>query len=225
MNRIVSFSLYGNNPKYVIGAHKNIEICQRLMPEWKIKIFTNHNVTSLENIQRLSNYSNVIIVDPESIFPCENLYSMGAFWRFFAFFDNSVALSRDLDSRITTREINYINSWINNDSTPHIFIIRDHPWQSLAPAGLIGMQNLGLKFYNFFVDFINNESLNWGQDQVILENFISSYYNDINVYRCESNTLHYIPRDDKSFFIGIQLDENDKPICPRSLQYLNDLNL
>jgi hypothetical protein len=38
----------------------------------------------------------------------------------------------------------------------------------------------------------------------------------------------YIPRDNKEFFIGIQLDENDKPTVPsgeKCLEYLKELNL
>ena len=39
---------------------------------------------------------------------------------------------------------------------------------------------------------------------------------------------NYIPRDDKNFFIGLQLDENDQPIEPtgtHSIRYLNEINL
>jgi hypothetical protein len=220
---IISFSLYGDNPKYVIGAYKNIEICQQLVPEYIIKIFTNHKVTNSDTIHKLSKYQNVMIVDPEHILPNVDVYAFPMFWRFLSFFDNEPSLSRDLDSRITSRELKYINSW-NNLSNKNIFIIRDHPWQSNAPGGLTGMKNLGLSFNDFYIDFVRNNSTGWGQDQIMLDRFIQSYNLD-NIYRCEYNSYNYIPRDNKRFFIGIQLDENDNPICPKALQYLSDLKL
>jgi hypothetical protein len=221
-NKFISFSLYGNDPKYVIGAYKNIELCQKLCPEWTVKIFTNVNVTSKQTIDILSKFSNTIIIDPETILTNHDVYKFPMFWRFFAFFDNAPALSRDLDSRITVRELQYINNWINLDKS--IFIVRDHPWQSQVPGGLVGMKNLGPSFRSFFIDFIQNNSTDWGQDQVMLNSFVS-LYNISYIYKCEQNSNSYIPRDNKSFFIGIQLDENDNPICPASLQYLLDLNL
>ena len=49
------------------------------------------------------------------------------FWRFYPIEnkDIDIFLSRDVDSRITEREMKFVNEWINSDKIFHI--IRDHP--------------------------------------------------------------------------------------------------
>jgi hypothetical protein len=53
--------------------------------------------------------------------------------------------------------------------------------------------------------------------------------NKEDIYYCGYDIQdNYIPRDDKNFFIGLQLDENDQPIEPtgtHSIRYLNEINL
>jgi hypothetical protein len=52
---------------------------------------------------------------------------------------------------------------------------------------------------------------------------------DDNVFYCGYDIqTNYIPRDDKTFFIGMQLNENDEPTVPSGVQclnYLNEINL
>lgn len=220
MSKTLSFSLYGDDPKYVVGAYKNILLAEQLLPEWITTIYCAESLTNPHTVKDLS--SKCLVKDPTHEKLPLDILTFPAFWRFFSFFDNNPALSRDLDSRISEREVSYINAWLNSDKD--IFIIKDHPWQSLAPAGLIGMRNCGKIFKEFFIDFISNNSVAWGQDQVILERFIEYYALQNNIFYCSYETNNYIPRDNKSFFIGIQLDEHDNAICPQSITYLCELN-
>jgi hypothetical protein len=75
---------------------------------------------------------------------------------------------------------------------------------------------------------VNNEDLKWGADQEILRIYMEQI-NEENVFYCGYNDrTNYIPRDNKDFFIGMQIDENDKPLIPgatQALNYLKDLNL
>ncbi len=34
MNKVISFSLWGDNPKYTIGAIKNAELSKTIYPDW-----------------------------------------------------------------------------------------------------------------------------------------------------------------------------------------------
>ena len=34
MKKVISFSLYGNDPKYTIGMIKNVNISKELYPDW-----------------------------------------------------------------------------------------------------------------------------------------------------------------------------------------------
>ena len=56
------------------------------------------------------------------------------FWRFYPIeSDIDIMLSRDVDSRITEREMNLVNQWIESDKTFHI--IRDHMGHKIEILG------------------------------------------------------------------------------------------
>jgi hypothetical protein len=148
------------------------------------------------------------------------------FWRFLSFFENVPSIVRDLDSRFSDREVQYINEWTNSERD--YFIIRDHPWQAPVPSGLFGIKKFIPEFKDHFINFVNNEDLRWGADQEILRIYMEQV-NGENVFYCGYNDrTNYIPRDNKNFFIGMQMDENDNPTDPsgiKSLQYITEINL
>jgi hypothetical protein len=39
MKPIVSFTLFGTQMKYYIGAEKNIEDIKRMLPDWEVRIY------------------------------------------------------------------------------------------------------------------------------------------------------------------------------------------
>ena len=85
-----------------------------------------------------------------------------------------------------------------------------------------------LKFLYSFNNFISSSDLRWGTDQEILHEYMSKISNNDVFYCGYDKPETYIHRDNKDFFIGIQLDEYDNPTKPsgeQCLQYLNDLNL
>jgi hypothetical protein len=147
------------------------------------------------------------------------------FWRFFSFFNNEINISRDLDSRLTDREVEYIKRWVDGDK-PY-FVIRDHPWHSQYPAGLFGIKGNQNNFKSFCEKFINENTLLWGHDQIILEEFMKEVLESDIEYRGFDNPDTYIPRNDKTTFIGIQLDENSNPTegAIKALNTLKELKL
>ena len=50
--KIIAFSLWGNNPKYTVGAIKNADIAGKLFPEWICRFYIGKSVP--ENIVSLS---------------------------------------------------------------------------------------------------------------------------------------------------------------------------
>ena len=80
-------------------------------------------------------------------------------------------------------------------------------------------------FYNFIRNIAECTKLN-GYFQS------EKYFADKNaedVFYCGYDRIEtYIPRDNKDFFIGMQIDEFDNPTVPsavKSIEYLNELNL
>jgi hypothetical protein len=227
MKPVVAFSLFGYNLKYYVGAEKNIQQIKEMLPDWEVKIYYHDESIIKDNIQKLIDLGGTL-VNVNGMDICNKpLLEYPYFWRFFSFFDNTRTIVRDLDSRFSQREVQYINNWIKFDKD--YFIIRDHPWHSSVPSGLYGIKKQINTFKDHFVNYINNKDIiKWGDDQEILDLYMKNI-NKEDIYYCGYDIQdNYIPRDDKNFFIGLQLDENDQPIEPtgtHSIRYLNEINL
>jgi hypothetical protein len=224
MKNIISFSLFGTDPKYYSGAIKNTLLAKELLPDWETWVFYHPNMTNMDSIENLIKIGSV--VKNISDYKIDNPESFPYFWRFFAFLEDTYVISRDLDSRLSNREISYISKWIQ--SSKDYFIIRDHPWHAPVPSGLFGIQRKIIDFENYLIDFVKTQDLRWGADQEILRLYMENI-NRSDVFYCgyDDNT-NYISRDDKNFFIGMQMDEHDNPTTPsgyQCLNYLNELNL
>lgn len=75
---VISFSLWGNNTKYTIGAIKNAELALKYYPGWVCRFYIGQFV-SVEIVDSLYSFSNVQIVMMKEF---GNWNTM--FWRFLA---------------------------------------------------------------------------------------------------------------------------------------------
>lgn len=129
MNKIISFCLYGNKDLYCLGLIKNVDIINDNYNDWKIYIYYNNIPENILHI--LKNKSNTYL------FECNHQgYKWeGMFWRFYPIESEDIDyfLSRDADSRITEREMNLVNVWIESNKSFHI--IRDHPCHGIEILG------------------------------------------------------------------------------------------
>ena len=226
MKKIVSFSLFVEDPKYSVGAEKNILLNQKMLPDWETYIYYHPQrilggyVEKLKSLGgKMVNVENIYIGNKNSIqFPY--------FWRFLVFLENNTSIVRDLDSRLSKREVEYLKRWL--DSNKEYNIIRDHPWHAPVPSGLFGIKGYKEQFRNHFSSFVEKSDLRWGTDQEILYEYMLNIEKQNVDYFGFDKLETYIPRDDKNFFIGMQLDENDNPTEPsgvQCLEFLNQLNL
>jgi hypothetical protein len=227
MKKNVSFSLFGRDPKYYVGAEKNCKLFNKLLPDWEVKIFYHEQTSMMNKIESLKKIKcSLIDVSTINININKSLtdHPIPYFWRFFSFFNDEINISRDLDSRLTDREVEYIKRWV--DGNKPYFVIRDHPCHSQYPAGLFGMRGHQNNFKLFCENYINNNVLEWGDDQKILEEYMKNTPQSDIEYCGFDKEDSFIPRKDKSTFIGIQLDENSTPtesaiIALDQLKYLN----
>ena len=121
MKKIISFCLWGNNPKYTKGAIENADIATELYPSWTCRYYVGKS-TPPKIVQELTKRKNTEIF----IMNEEGNWS-GMFWRFFPASEPDVELmiSRDTDSRLSLRERWAVEEWINSDKSFHV--MRDHP--------------------------------------------------------------------------------------------------
>lgn len=224
--KYISFSLFGTDLKYYIGAEKNVLINNQLLPDWETIIYYHPNNFKGEYLKKLKD-KGAIMVDVSNVTiggrPSEEF---PFFWRFLSFLNNGMTLSRDLDSRLSNREVEYIRQW--EKSREDYFIIRDHPWHSPYPSGLFGVSRKIEEFESHFNEYISSNELVWGTDQDILEKYMVDKKQEDVLYFGYDKLETYIPRDDEDFFIGMQLDEFDNPTKPsgvKCLEFLSELNL
>lgn len=204
LDHIISFSLWGNNPKYTIGAIRNAELAKEIYPGWGCCFFIDNSVP--EDIKdKLLSYDNTFVISTSIT---GNWSSM--FWRFETTYDPDIKVSifRDTDSRLNNREKRAVDEWLLSDKTFHI--MRDHPYHRFPILG--GMW--GMKYNNKYdmKNLLNSfsKSDRYGTDY---EFFINSLYPLIK----DDKIVHDEFFEKKPFptprlgteFVGDVFDEND----------------
>tara|TARA_R100000005_G_scaffold25600_1_gene11354 strand:- start:1831 stop:2493 length:663 start_codon:yes stop_codon:yes gene_type:complete len=121
MKKVISFSLWGDNPKYCVGAIKNAELREKYYPDWITRFYVHKDVppSYIEELQALDQ-TEIIIENREANWK-------GMYWRFEAISDPDVEvmLVRDTDSRFSAREVAAVDEFLKSDKKMHI--MRDHP--------------------------------------------------------------------------------------------------
>jgi len=129
VKKIISFSLWGNNPKYCVGAIRNSELRQKYYPDWVCRFYVHKDVPSeyIESLQSIDGTEVVIEDRPPNW--------TGMFWRFepISEEDVSVMISRDCDSRLNEREADAVSEFMNSEKLFHI--MRDHPYHGFNVLG------------------------------------------------------------------------------------------
>ena len=207
MKKVISFSLWGDNPKYTIGAIKNAELIDTIYPGWIGRFYCGKSVP-IDIIEILKTYTNVEVIEME-----ENGDWSGMFWRFYACEDSDVMISRDTDSRLNLREKNAVDEWLNSDKDFHI--MRDHPYHNaLILGGMWGVRNGILKN---IVDLIKNYNKGdfWQVDQnflseqiypiVVNTSFVHDSYHNINPWS-KNFSIERINQE----FVGDVFDEHNQ---------------
>lgn len=126
---IISFSIYGDNPKYTIGLLKNIRLAKELFPNWRIYIYYDNSVPQ-DILNKCVDYKLIDMTG--SSLP-------GMFWRFLP---KGRFIVRDTDSRLSKRDVIFVKKWLKSGKDLHI--IKDHPEHLFYKilGGMWGMNNI-----------------------------------------------------------------------------------
>lgn len=211
--KVLTFSLWGNQLKYTIGAIKNADIAANIYPEFECWFYIHEESVPKEIIEQLATRKNVkIIMKSGNLNTCKPMM-----WRFEAIDEPEVEImmSRDTDTRIYLREREAYDEWILSGKSFHI--MRDHPAHSCKIlGGMFGTKKIdsipswkdvmssfhqtGHRQYDqdFLVDYIYPKIIN---DCIIHASFCK-YENDM----CKPFPSKY---DDEFHFVGEYVYEND----------------
>lgn len=193
-DNIITFSLWGKNPRYVDGLKKNLDLIPTIYPNWKVVLYCDYSVDMkyLKEINALYDIDIRIVQDTEHMGPF-----YGAYWRFFINDDENVDryIVRDLDSRVNWREKAAVDEWIKSGKDFHI--MRDHQNHTFPIQG--GMWGGRANIFKI-IPMIQNYATydQYGCDQFFLSNIIYPMIKD--------NTMVHDPFFEKKPF------PNHKPI-------------
>ncbi len=128
--KIISFSLWGNEPMYTVGAIRNAELAKEIYPDWICRFYVGDDVNE-DIIGKLKSFDNTEVI----VMVEEKNDWQGMFWRFYVIDNGDVdyVIFRDTDSRLTIREKEAVNEWIGSGRYFHI--MRDHPYHTEAIMG------------------------------------------------------------------------------------------
>jgi hypothetical protein len=204
--RVVSYSLWGDNPKYNIGAIRNAEQVKKFYPGWEARFYVGSNTPQATIASLKDKGANVIEMNTPGDWT-------GMFWRFYAASDLEVdvMISRDCDSRITHREVTAVNQWLQSNLMFHI--MRDHPHHAIEILG--GMWGVRAPLLRNMKEMIDNyvKGNFWQVDQNFLKELIYPQVAPYSMVHDEffQGAKFPTPRIGKEF-VGLSFDENDIPV-------------
>ena len=203
LNKVISLSLWGSNPKYTIGAIKNAQLAQSIYPDWLCEFHVADDVP-FHIVEELKNQKNVKIIYHQN----ENNNWTSMFWRFHSGYNYDITIFRDTDSRLNFREKSAVDEWLNSNKTFHI--MRDHPYhKEKILGGMWGFRNNGqLDLKQLLISF--NPYDQYGTDYDFLRNIIYPLiFEDKTVHDPFFDKIDFpTARIDKEF-VGDVFDEFD----------------
>lgn len=172
---MISFSLWGDNKKYLIGALENIKCQKDLLPDWRCRFYCHSHI----NLSWINKFykegAEVVLKDEEPVHA--HMDAPGMFWRFEVLNDKDIdrCIIRDTDGRITQREKNCIIDWEKSKKEFHI--IRDHPMHNTKiMGGMWGCTSEFIKkidYNNLLIEFVGMKYVNnYATDQEFLARMI-----------------------------------------------------
>jgi len=139
MKKIISFCIYGNNPKYTDAAIANLKLQPIIYPGWTCRFYVDGSVPT-PIILELEKLGAEVVVMPNAI------GHLGMFWRFEPLKDTSLErfIVRDTDSRLNVREAAAVREWEQLGTNFHI--MRDNKAHNVPICG--GMWGATSSFIN-----------------------------------------------------------------------------
>lgn len=214
MKKIISYSLWGNNPIYTHGALKNLEMAKEIYPEWTCRFYLDKNVPE-DIITKLKEGGAEVYKYMKD----GDWYAM--FWRFLPASDPKVdvMISRDCDSRLTVREKEAVEEWLKSDKLFHI--MRDHPYHKTEILG--GMWGVKKPLLNNMKNLMGSYKMGnfWQTDQNFLREKVYPIVKDQSMVHDEyfDKTGFPSPRVDGEF-VGEAFNENDELLHPEHREML-----
>lgn len=197
MKKIISFSLFGDDPKYLNGMLCNLELRPLIYPDWIVRIYCSSklNYVFLEKFMSYEK-TEVVLIDDQfsSILPPTT-------WRFLPYDDDDVKIfiSRNADSRLSFREKICVDLFEKSDYLFHS--IRDNVNHTDTMGGLWGVKNNNkFSIRNLIIEKSINE--NYNSDKIFLRESILPQFKDSLLIHCSHFQKSFPIQSVNHHFVG-----------------------
>lgn len=202
---VISYSLYGDSEKYLKGILENATTCKKLLPNWQVRVYCGLEIPK-EVICELEILGCHVYLEEEF------WHKNGMFWRYLPLGEEGIdyLIFRDADSRITMRDIQALNEWVESGKIVHF--VRDHPFhQAPILGGLWGIKNSKIETTNFW-KLAKDYSSRFGEDQRFLANHVYPYtrkhsFSHDHYFAYEKKCRNLVNQSEN--YMGESFDEND----------------
>jgi hypothetical protein len=215
MKQAISFSLYGSDLRYCVGAIKNAIIAQQILDEeYDLIFFVGQSVPSWV-ISTLRLFPNVQIIQTDA--PEDHTAKL---WRFLACeLDYDFVAFRDADARLSLRELKAHEEFIESGLDAHI--MKDHPIGHNYPinAGMFTVRSALFKDIRTLIESAEISDY-YTQDQDFLRNliypriqfscFVHDEFYETGVEGKSIRKPYLLEPVNQVSHIGAALDENDR---------------
>ncbi|XP_069180266.1 uncharacterized protein [Procambarus clarkii] len=136
--RVVSYSVFGNNSEYWLGLDDLLVTIAHLYPEWVVRVYTIPQPTlAADFCPLLRRHPHLYICDvtnlPQPLGNISGLHPM--MWRTAPLGDPQLThlMVRDTDSQVSEREQAAVDAWLASGKPFHV--MRDHPHHNVPILG------------------------------------------------------------------------------------------
>lgn len=174
--KVLSYSLWGDKPKYLEGAVLNAIDAKTFYPDFETRFYVDRSVGSDYIYKLLQNDTKVIRIDHESTGDWT-----GLFWRFLPVLETNVdvVICRDTDSRLSQREATSVREWLNSGTSLHV--MRDHPGHYMPIlGGMCGFRGHALNHLcNSIKPLVRTGFVGeYNSDQIFLAKTMAQFFNN-----------------------------------------------
>ena len=213
--KVISFSLWGDNPTYTVGAIKNAELAETIYPDWQCWFFVGASVPA-DVVFNLEQRDNCTVIKREEVGDWS-----GMFWRFLPASNPlvEVMISRDCDSRLNRREKEAVDAWLESDKSFHI--MRDHPYHTTEIlGGMWGVKHPKLENLNLLMAAYEKCEF-WQVDQNFLKEVVYDKVREDSLVHDEFFENRPFPsKREGTEFVGMAYDQDDMPLHPEHMEMI-----
>lgn len=181
--KVISFCLFGQNPKYTMGLLANLKIIQEMLPDFCVYVHVGTGVPpAVLEACAAFNAHLVLCPAPDWLLPAHRICFPE---------DADVVFARDADSRVNARDVWAMNEFMASDKTFHI--VRDHVWhKSKIMAGLCGRKR-AVQLAGMLAEWTPSTT-GYGADEAFLSTVYPQVAADALIH---SNIVGYLDEDVK----------------------------